>query len=121
MKAIKFLFVSLLAVLFASCSGLNMTPYATDPVETKVVLSESNYHIVKEVSGEWSATYVFGIGGLSKKALNNNAISEMYKNAELQGNQQIINITTTQSVESWALIYSKVRAIAHGYVIEFEE
>ena len=121
MKAIKFLFVSLLAVLFASCSGLNMTPYANDPVETKVVLSESNYHIVKEVSGEWSATYVFGIGGLSKKALNSNAISEMYKNAELKGNQQIINITTTQSVESWALIYSKTRATAHGYVIEFEE
>ena len=121
MKAIKFLFISLLAVVFASCAGLNMTPYANDPVETKVVLSESNYHIVKEVSGEWSATYVFGIGGLSKKALNNNAISEMYKNAGLTGNQQIINITTTQSVESWALIYSKVRAIAHGYVIEFEE
>ena len=56
MKAIKFLFVSLLAVLFASCAGFNMTPYANDPVETKVVLSESNYHIVKEVSGEWSAT-----------------------------------------------------------------
>ena len=120
MKAIKFLCISLLAVFFSGCAGLNMTPYANDPVETKVVLSKSNYHIVKEVSGEWSATYVFGIGGLSKKALNNNAISEMYKNAELKGNQQIINITTTQSVESWALIYSKVRAKAHGYVIEFE-
>ena len=121
MKTIKTIPFCLVAVLFASCAGLNMTPYANDPVETKVVLSESNYHIVKEVSGEWTATYVFGIGGLSKKALNNNAISEMYKNAELQGNQQIINITTTHSVESWALIYSKVRAIAHGYVIEFEE
>ena len=121
MKAIKFLCISLLAVFFSGCAGLNMTPYANDPVETKVVLSKSNYHIVKEVSGEWSATYVFGIGGLSKKALNNNAISEMYKNAELKGNQQIINITTTQSVESWTLIYSKTRAIAHGYVIEFEE
>ena len=96
MKAIKFLCISLLTVFFSGCAGLNMTPYANDPVETKVVLSESNYHIVKEVSGEWSATYVFGIGGLSKKALNNNAISEMYKNAELQGNQQIINITTAR-------------------------
>ena len=72
-------------------------------------------------AGEWSATYVFGIGGLSKKALETNAVSEMYKNAGLTGNQQIINITTTQSVETWALVYSKVRAIAHGYVIEFEE
>lgn len=121
MKTIKTILFCLVAVLFASCAGLNMTPYANDPVETKVILSESNYHIVKEVSGEWTATYIFGIGGLSKKALENNAVSEMYKNAGLTGNQQIINITTTQSVETWALVYSKVRAIAHGYVIEFEE
>ena len=121
MKVIKYLFISVLAVIFTGCAGLNMTPYANDPVETKVVLSESNYHIVKEVSGEWTATYIFGIGGLSKKALETNAVSEMYKNAGLTGNQQIINITTTQSVETWALVYSKVRAIAHGYVIEFEE
>lgn len=121
MKTIKTILFCLVAVLFASCAGLNMTPYANDPVETKVVLSESNYHIVKEVSGEWTATYIFGIGGLSKKALETNAVSEMYKNAGLTGNQQIINITTTQSVETWALVYSKVRAIAHGYVIEFEE
>lgn len=120
MKAIKCLFISVLAVVFTSCAGLNMTPYANDPVETKVILSESNYHIVKEVSGEWSATYVFGIGGLSKKALENNAVSEMYKNAGLIGNQQIVNVTTTLSVENW-VVYSKHRAIAHGYVIEFEE
>ena len=121
MKTIKTILFCLVAVLFASCAGLNMTPYANDPVETKVILSEPNYHIVKEVSGEWTATYIFGIGGLSKKALETNAVSEMYKNAGLTGNQQIINITTTQSVETWALVYSKVRAIAHGYVIEFEE
>lgn len=120
MKTIKTILFCLVAVLFASCAGLNMTPYANDPVETKVILSESNYHIVKEVSGEWTATYVFGIGGLSKKALENNAVSEMYKNAGLTGNQQIINVTTTVSIENW-VVYSKHRAIAHGYVIEFEE
>ena len=98
-----------------------MTPYANDPVETKVILSESNYHIVKEVSGEWTATYIFGIGGLSKKSLTTNAISEMYKNAQLKGNQQIINVTTTTSVEAWAFFYVKYRTLAHGYIIEFEE
>ena len=57
-----------------------------------------------------------------KKALETNAISEMYKNAQLKGNQQIINVTTTTSVETWALgIYVKYRASAHGYIIEFEE
>ena len=120
MKTIKTILFCLVAVLFASCAGLNFTPYANNPVETKVILSESNYHIVKEVSGEWSATYIFGIGGLSKKSLKNNAVNEMYKNAGLTGNQQIVNVTTTLSVENW-VVYSKHRAIAHGYVIEFEE
>lgn len=120
MKAIKFLFFSLLGILFASCAGLNTTPYTNNQVETKLILSEGNYRIVKEVNGEWSATYVLGIGGLSKRALKNNAISKMYQDAHLTGNQQIINVTTTQSAEVWALgIYMKVRAMAHGYVIEF--
>ena len=120
MKAIKFFIIIMFAVFFTSCLGLNMTPYANNPAETKVVLSKSNYHIVKEVTGEWTATYIFGIGGLSKKALSHNAISEMYKNAKLKGNQQIINITTTQSNEIWALgIYMKLNVHAHGYVIEF--
>ena len=120
MKAIKFFLITMVAVLLASCAGMNTTAYQNDPVETKVVLSKANYTIVKEVEGEWSATYVFGIGGLSKKALTNNAISEMYKNANLTGTQQIINITTTTSIEQW-VVYTKKRAIARGYIIEFEK
>jgi hypothetical protein len=120
MKAIKLFLGCLVAVLFASCAGINTTPYQNEPVETKVLLSEANYKIVGQAEGEWSATYVFGIGGLSKKSLTNNAISEMYKNANLTGNQQIINVTTTSSVENW-LVYTKHRVIARGYIIEFEE
>ena len=120
MKAIKFFIFCLVAVLFARCAGVNMTSYQNDPVETKVLLSEANYKIVGEATGEWSATYVFGIGGLSQKALTTNAISEMYKNANLTGNQQIINVTTTLSIENW-FVYSRHRAIAHGYIIEFEK
>ena len=120
MKTIKFFLGCLVAVLFASCAGINMTPYEHNMPETKLILKEANYKIVGQVEGEWSATYVFGIGGLSKKALTNNAISEMYKNANLTGTQQIINITTTTSVEQW-VVYTKKRAIARGYIIEFEE
>ena len=120
MKLAKLFIMSMVATLLIGCAGVNMTPYKNDPVETKVVLAEDNYTIVKEVEGEWSATYVFGIGGLKKKALETNAIGEMYKNAHLTGNQQIINITTTQSVEAWAFgIYAKYKVVARGYVIEF--
>ena len=120
MKLAKLFIMSMVATLLIGCAGVNMTPYKNDPVETKVVLSEDNYTIVKAVEGEWTATYVFGIGGLKKKALETNAIGEMYKNAQLTGNQQIINITTTQSVETWAFgIYAKYKVVARGYVIEF--
>ena len=120
MKAIKFFLITMVAVLLASCAGMNTTAYQNEPVETKVVLSKANYTIVKEVEGEWSATYVFGIGGYSKKSLLNNAIGNMYENAQLTGNQQIINITTTVSTKSVLGVYMKRQVKAHGYVIEFQ-
>lgn len=120
MKTIKFLLICIVVVCLTGCAGLNTTAYQNDPVETKVVLSGANYKIVKEVEGEWSAVYIFGIGGLSKKALTNNAVGKMYENAKLTGNQQIINITTTVSSKNIMGVYSKSYAKAHGYVIEFE-
>ena len=119
MKAIKFLLVAMVAIVFASCAGINTSPVQNNVPEINLILKEANYQIVGEATGEWSATYVFGIGGLSKKALKTNAISEMYKNAQLTGTQQIINVTTTTSIETWLGIYSKQRVMAHGYVIEF--
>ena len=119
MKAIKFLLVAMVAIVFASCAGINTSPVENNVPETKLILKEANYQIVGEATGEWSATYVFGIGGLSKKALKTNALSEMYKNAKLTGTQKIINVTTTTSVEAWMGIYTKQRVIAHGYIIEF--
>ena len=121
MKAIKLFLCCFVAVIFASCAGVNMTPNENNVPETKIILKESNYKIVGEATGEWSASYVLGIGGLSKKSLTTNAISEMYKNAQLKGNQQIINVTTTTSVEAWAFFYVKYRTLAHGYIIEFDK
>lgn len=121
-NSIKIALFSLVAVFFTSCmSGINTTGYKDTTAETKVILKEANYKVVGMVEGEWSATYVLGIGGLSKKALTQNAVSEMYKNANLTGSQQIINVTTTVSVENWLGFYSKKHAIARGYIIEFTE
>ena len=121
MKAIKFILFAMVAMIFASCAGVNVTTNENNVPETKIILKESNYKIVGEATGEWSASYILGVGGLYKKSLTTNAISEMYKNAQLKGNQQIINVTTTTSVEAWAIFYVKYRTIAHGYIIEFEE
>lgn len=58
-------------LLLASCGvSQNLTSNA-NLNQTNVVLSQKNFHVVKTVEAETSATYVFGIGGMSKKALYN--------------------------------------------------
>lgn len=110
-------FISVL--LLSSCIGLNRSPYTNEPLQTNVVLSQANYRILKQVEGEWSCRYIFGIGGMNKETVTTNALSVLYKNAQLRGNQQIINITTTVSVRSWLGIVVRYTVIARGYVIEF--
>ncbi len=112
-----YLFVGTIVVLMTGC-GFNSSFYKNDPVKTDVLLSQGNYRIVKYVEGEWSALYVLGIGGLRKEVVTSNAISEMYKNAKLTGNQQIINITTVTSIRFF-VVFWRLRAVARGNVIEF--
>lgn len=121
MKHINFVMIVVsIGFTLSSCMGLNSTSYSNNPVSTTVNIRENNFKIVKQVEGEWTARYVFGIGGFSKKALTTNAIGEMYKNANLTGSQQIINITTTTSFKMIVgPIYMQRTVIARGFVIEF--
>ena len=127
MKTIKYLFVCCIAaVLFSSCgvySGSNFTNYwSYVPTHTEVRLTDNNFKVVGLAKGEWSATYVFGIGGFSKKSLMNNAISDMYEKANLTGSQTIINVTSAVAVKHgvWG-IYCQRTAAVTGTIIEFTE
>ena len=125
MKTIKYLFLCCFAsILFSGCgiaTGVNMTKYPSyAPTHTEVRLLENNFKVVGLAKGEWSATYVLGIGGFSKKSLMNSALSDMYEKANLTGSQTIINVTTTVSSKHiiWG-IYSQRTAVATGTIIEF--
>ena len=127
MKAIKYLFMCCLsAILFSSCgvaTGLNTTGYVSYvPTHTEVRLVDNNFKVVGLAKGEWSATYVFGIGGLSNKSLMNSAISDMYEKANLTGSQTIINVTSAVSTKAivWG-IYMQRTAVVTGTIIEFTE
>ena len=127
MKTIKYLFICCLAcVLFSSCgviTGYNLTRYPSYiPTHTEVRLLENNFKVVGIAKGEWSATYVFGIGGFSSNSLMNNAISDMYEKANLKGSQTIINVTSSVSVTQvvWG-IYTQRTAVVTGTIIEFTE
>jgi hypothetical protein len=107
-------------ILFASCGfSSNLTTNA-NLNQTNVVLSQNNFHVVKTVQAEVSATYLFGIGGLGKKALYNNAVADLTKKAELTGSQALVNVTVKSSAKVF-LFYANITYVAEGTVIEFDK
>lgn len=47
----------------------NSYPFNTNNTGTEVQLNKKNHKVIKRVSGEANATYIFRIGGLSNKHL----------------------------------------------------
>lgn len=122
MKTIKSIVVAICTVILVSSCGMsaNLTSNA-NLNQTNVVLSQDNFTVVKTVSSEVSASYVFGIGGLSKKALKTNAVAELTKKANLTGSQALVNVTVKQSGFTIIGIYTKCTFLAEGTVVEFKE
>ncbi|MBQ8424195.1 MAG: hypothetical protein IJY36_08075 [Coprobacter sp.] len=110
--------VSLAALSFTGC-GVTST-LSNNLSETKVVLSEKNFKVVGQAYGEAKSTYVFGMGGLRKKALKNNAINEMSKNAKLTGAQTLTNVTVHTSMKMITPIYIQLTCTATANIVEFE-
>ncbi|MEE1309369.1 MAG: DUF6567 family protein [Bacteroidaceae bacterium] len=110
--------VAIAALSLTSC-GVAM-PTSNNVTETKVVLSEKNFKVVGQATGEAKATYVFGMGGIRKKALRNNAVNEMSKNANLSGAQTLTNITTQESVMMITPIFIQRTCTATANIVEFQ-
>lgn len=111
--------IALSCLVLSSCGVTYMPGMNSNVNETKIVLSERNFNVLREAQGIASATYVCGIGGLSKTALRSNAIDEMTRNAALKGSQTIANITTHSTFKMITPFYVKVTYVATGYVVEF--
>ena len=107
-------------LLLASCGVSQNLTTNTNLNQTNVVLSQKNFHVVKTVEAEASATYVFGIGGLSKKALYTNAVAELTKKANLTGSQALVNVTVKNSGKM-IFFYNKITCHAEGTVVEFDK
>jgi len=119
MKKLLLLCTVVFATLsLGSCGISSMT--SNNLSETKVVLAEKNFKVVGKAYGSASATYIVGIGGLSRKALRNNAIDEMSNNAKLSGAQTLTNITTYTSIKMITPFYVKATCSATANIIEFE-
>ena len=121
MKKVFFvLAAAVVAVMVSSCGIVSNTTSNVNAVQTEVVLSQPNYSVVNSVSAEASQTYIFGIGGLSKAALEQNAVAQLAEKASLSGSQAIINVATHTSVKMITPIYVKRTVVARGTVVEFK-
>ena len=111
--------VFIVAVLCATgCGAPFWSTMNQNQNKTSVVLSDNNFRVIKNVSAEVHCTYVFGIGGLSNRALMSNAISELTQKADLQGSQALINISV-KTHNKLILVWSRRSMVAQGTVIEF--
>lgn len=116
----KFLGICAFVAAAFSLTGCGTTVTTSNNLtQTQVVLSDNNFQVVGQAYGESTATYVLGIGGLSKKALSNNAINEMSKNANLTGSQTLVNTTVHYSVAMWTPLYVKMTCSATANIVEF--
>ncbi len=121
MKHIKRIVVLVSAAIALCGCGVtaNMTSNVNNNV-TNVTLASDNFRIINTVDAQVSSRYLFGIGGLSKKALRDNAVAELTKKAQLHGSQALINVTVKQSAKFF-LVYNVVTYYAEGTVIQFYE
>jgi hypothetical protein len=86
---------------------------------TQVILSQDNFKIGERIEGKANATYVFGIGGLSKKSLLEKARTNMYQNANLQGGSKALVNETFSTKTSFFLFFWKQQVNVSADVVEF--
>lgn len=118
-KLLGCLAMAIMALMLTGCGISSHVSSNVNNNVTNVVLQDNNYDVVKSVESEVSQSYVFGIGGLSAKALRNNAVSELTKKANLQGSQALINVTVHEDYK-FAFIWAKRTVRASGTVVEFK-
>lgn len=113
----------LFSVMFLLGCGVNTNiPYNLNTNNTNVELNQKNFEVVATVTGESSATYVLGIGGLRNRALYDMAKADMLKNADLVGGARALaNVVTEQHITMVYPFYFKRRIIMSAHVVEFKK
>lgn len=121
MKKLLVLVLALGSLMLTGCAAHLLSVSNNNLNQTEIVLTQKNFKVVGQVEGEATATYILGIGGLSKKAIRANAIAKMYKAANLKGSQTIINTTVKQTVGGLVPLWVEATYTATGTIIEFTE
>lgn len=118
-KFFKSVAVLCMAATVSSCGTMLQNSSNSNTTLTNVELTHANYRVVKNVEGFASASYVFGIGGLSRKSVRDNAIADMMRKANMTGSQTIVNVQLKNHFASVLGLYIRISYSATAQVIEF--
>ena len=108
-----------IAVTASSCGTMMLNSTNSSTTLTNVELTHANYRVVKNVEGFASASYILAIGGLSRKAVRDNAIADMMRKANMTGSQAIVNVHVKNHFATVLGFYTRVSCSATAQVIEF--
>jgi|OM-RGC.v1.028067407 hypothetical protein len=87
---------------------------------TQVVLEENNFEVVDQVQGESTAFFVFGIGGITKKAMIAEARADMLRRANIVGSSKAIIHETVEIQHSFFPFVRTYTVTVSGFVVEFK-
>lgn len=114
---------AVVAILSLSgCATLNNYVSHPDIDPGRLLASASGYKIVGYAEGHAKATYILGIGGMSDRSREANALMDMYENARLKSNQAIINVLSRRQDTFIVLpIYWRRQFVTSGTIIEYTD
>ena len=110
----------LLTALLSSCGvGAALVTNHNQNV-TQVHLSGNNFKVIDQISGSSEVSYVFAIGGMSKRQLYENAYAAMLKKANLlNGSKALINVMTEEHFNGFAPFFVRRTITVSAQVVEF--
>jgi len=120
MNRIFFLLIGI-TFLFSGCAIHSGLTTNSNNHTTEVVLSKKNFKVIESVQGESQATYVFGIGGLSKTAMIAEARANMLSKANIIGGSKAVINETVEIKHSLFPFFRKYTVIVSAHIIEFTE
>ncbi len=120
-KFISLFILAAAAFAITSCGVSLSSPNSSQNIGslTRYSLDKKNFRVLGTAFGQSGAVYVFGIGGF--KDSTNQAVANMYKDANLSGSQAIVDVCVEKKVSTVLGIWIKVVYEARGTIIEFVE
>lgn len=112
MKKLILLFAALLIISGCAMHGGYVTNSAA--------LGTNNFaYVRKSVEGTAKATYVFGIGGLGRQALAEEARKNLLENFQLQDNQALVNTTVSFKITYVVPFFMENKCTVSASVVQF--